>query len=115
MSRAAFPFLKSGLPLREANHNNDSALERETPMSVTKSLKSRPFRVFALSCLTLALVGCGAIQPKPFTEAEIKERVANDRIQMYADQEPIAAPIDFYEASARALKYNLDYKLKLME
>ena len=34
---------------------------------------------------------------------------------MYKDQEVIAAPIDFHEAAARALKYNLDYKLKLME
>ncbi len=34
---------------------------------------------------------------------------------MYADQEPMAGPITFHEASARALKYNLDYRLKLME
>ncbi len=34
---------------------------------------------------------------------------------MYADQEPVTAPIGFHEAVARALKYNLDYRLKLME
>lgn len=83
-------------------------------MSVMKS--SRPFsaRLLALSCLTLALAGC-AIKPTPFTADEIKDRVAQDRVQMYADQEPINAPISFHEAAARALKYNLDYKLKLME
>ncbi|WP_397474299.1 TolC family protein [Pusillimonas sp.] len=84
-------------------------------MSVTKIAKNSPVRLLALSCLTLALVGCGAIQPKPFTDDEIKERVEQDRVQMYADQEPITAPIDFHGAAARALKYNLDYKLKLME
>ncbi len=88
---------------------------RDPVMSVIKSVQSRPARMLALSCLALALAGCGAIQPKPFTATEIEDRVAGDRIQMYADQEPINAPIDFYEAAARALKYNLDYKLKLME
>lgn len=52
---------------------------------------------------------------KPFSQAEIGERVSQDVASMYKDQEVIAAPIDFHEAAARALKYNLDYKLKLME
>ena len=34
---------------------------------------------------------------------------------MYADQEAITEPITFHEATARALKYNLDYRLKLKE
>ncbi|MFC4236917.1 TolC family protein [Thalassospira xianhensis] len=34
---------------------------------------------------------------------------------MYRGQEPVTGPITFYEAVARALKYNLDYRLKLME
>lgn len=81
-----------------------------------KNMK-RPFptRLFAISGLALALAGCGTIQPVAFTETEIQERVAQDRVQMYADQEPIQGPVHFYEAAARALKYNLDYKLKLME
>lgn len=72
-------------------------------------------RTLALSCVTLVLAACGSIQPTPFTQAEIEQRVASDQLRMYADQEPISKPIDFYEAAARALKYNLDYKLKLME
>lgn len=68
-----------------------------------------------MSAVVLVLAGCGTVQPVAFTEDEIKARVAQDRLQMYADQEPITAPIDFHEALARALKYNLDYKLKLME
>jgi outer membrane protein TolC len=41
--------------------------------------------------------------------------VEEDRRGMYSDQEPVTRPITFYEAAARALKYNLDYRLKLME
>ncbi|NYT61178.1 TolC family protein [Alcaligenaceae bacterium] len=88
-------------------------------MSVTLSSPSRgrkiPVRSLAVSCVFLILAGCGAIQPVAFTDDEIKARVAQDRLQMYASQEAIAAPIGFHEATARALKYNLDYKLKLME
>lgn len=74
-----------------------------------------PTRLLSVSCIAIALAGCGSTSPVAFTPEEIKERVTQDRLQMYADQEPITAPIGFHEAAARALKYNLDYKLKLME
>lgn len=72
-------------------------------------------RLFALSSLTLFLVGCGTVTPVAFEPSEIQKRVQEDKTQMYANQEPITAPIGFHQAAARALKYNLDYKLKLME
>lgn len=79
-------------------------------------IMQRPYlKLGALTALTIALAGCSSLSPTPFTEAEIKERVAADRLEMYADQEPITGPISFNEAAARALKYNLDYRLKLME
>lgn len=65
--------------------------------------------------LVVVLTGCGLVSPKPYTEQEVEERVAKDRLSMYADQEPISKPLSFYEAAARALKYNLEYRLKLME
>ncbi|WP_159916538.1 TolC family protein [Pantoea sp. 18069] len=67
------------------------------------------------ACLPLLLAACGSITPKAFSTDEVRERAAQDMLSMYKDQEPIAGPIDFHEAAARALKYNLDYKLKLME
>ena len=72
------------------------------------------FRI-TVACMPLVLAACGSVSPKPFSQAEIGERVSQDVASMYKDQEVIAAPIDFHEAAARALKYNLDYKLKLME
>lgn len=63
----------------------------------------------------LMLVACSAMQPKPFTEQEMRQRVIDDQARMYREQEPVTGPISFYEAAARALKYNLDYRLKLME
>lgn len=64
---------------------------------------------------TLSLTACSQLEPKPYTQEQVSERIVQDRAAMYADQEPVVAPIGFHEAVARALKYNLDYRLKLME
>lgn len=63
----------------------------------------------------LMFAGCSTLVPQPYTQQDIKQRVTADLMAMYADQEPITKPITFHEAAARALKYNLDYRLKLME
>ncbi len=64
---------------------------------------------------TLLLGACSAMKPHEYTDEEGRQRIIRDQAQMYANQEPVTAPITFYEAAARALKYNLDYRLKLME
>lgn len=76
-----------------------------------------PTRLLAgCSALTLALVltGC-SVKPIPLTTEAVHERVAADQQRMYRDQEPVHGSISLEEAMARALKYNLDYRLKLME
>ncbi len=67
------------------------------------------------ACTVLLLAGCSSLQPQPAGKEEVRQRVVNDQVMMYAAQEPVSGPITFYEAAARALKYNLDYRLKLME
>lgn len=67
------------------------------------------------ACLPLVLAACGSVAPKAFTSDEVRDRAGQDILSMYQDQEPINGAIDFHEAAARALKYNLDYRLKLME
>ena len=69
-----------------------------------------------LTVLSVSLLaGCSSIAPAPFTNEEIKARVVRDQQEMYKDQAPIEKPITFHDAVARALTYNLDYRLKLME
>jgi Outer membrane protein len=72
-------------------------------------------RTVGLVAFGVALAGCAGTQPRPYTADDVKARVAADQQVMYAGQEPVTGPITFYEAAARALKYNLDYRLKLME
>lgn len=63
---------------------------------------------------TVMTSGC-LVRPKLITENEVKNRIDNDLPEMYKGQEAIGAPITLHEATARALRYNLDHKLKLME
>ena len=68
--------------------------------------------------LTLALLALGGctVTPQPLTPGELSTRAAENVAAVVApDQEPITAPIGLYEAMARALKYNLDYKVEMME
>lgn len=67
------------------------------------------------ACLPLLLAACGAVQPTAYSSADIRDRAAQDLVTIYQEQDPITGPITYHEATARALKYNLDYKLKLME
>ena len=69
---------------------------------------------WAAAAAALLLVGC-SMNPVKVTPDEIAERVRNDQAQMYKDQVPVSGRISYSDALARALKYNLDYRLKLME
>lgn len=65
--------------------------------------------------LTLFLAGCSSLNPVALQDQAVRDRAAADRVKMFDQQEPIAAAITMDEAIARALKYNLDLRLKQME
>lgn len=58
--------------------------------------------------------GCAVTTPK-LTEEDVMNRVNRDRQALHKDQEPLGAEISLEEAMARAIKYNLDHRLKIME
>ena len=62
----------------------------------------------------LALGGC-AIAPTPISVDERASQVAQDRAQLFAEQEPVTGPISLPEAMARAIKYNVNQRLRAME
>jgi outer membrane protein TolC len=68
-----------------------------------------------IGCSALALLGGCAVTPKPLTPSEIDTTAQKNWDIVDAEQEPVGAPIDLYEAMARGLKYNLDYKVEMME
>ncbi len=72
-------------------------------------------RLGIVAAAALVVSGCAVTRPEPLTQADVNARVKADKSKMYAGQEPVTGPITFSEAAARALKYNLDYRTKLME
>ncbi len=58
--------------------------------------------------------GC-AVKPVAITDEAHLKRATEDQRRLFDEQEPIKAPLTLHEAIARALKYNMDYRIRLME
>ena len=70
--------------------------------------------IFISMAVTLVLGGC-AVTPEPVTLESMEEQRDMDMNRIFANQEEVDGPITLYQAMARALKYNLDNRVKLME
>ncbi|SFX70888.1 Outer membrane protein TolC [Pseudomonas sp. NFACC36] len=67
-----------------------------------------------MSLLALVVSGC-AVTSEPIDRNVSEERARTDRQNMYKDQEPLNGPLTLHQAMARAVKYNLEGRLKVME
>ncbi|GAA6140184.1 TolC family protein [Hydrogenophaga sp. 5NK40-0174] len=87
-------------------------------MKKNQAITAQRNSLLARSAVVLAcaavMAGC-SVAPKALTADEVRDRVKEDTALMYENQEKIQAPVSMEEAIARALKYNLDYRLKRME
>ena len=63
-----------------------------------------------IAILAMTLLGGCSVTPDPYTSSDFEQMAAADLAAITADQEPLTKPIDLYEAMARALKYNLNYR-----
>ena len=71
-------------------------------------------RVLVPAVAVVMVAGC-AVKPTPFTEDEFRSIVESDRATWLGGMEAISGPICLDEAIARALKYNLDHRVRLLE
>lgn len=69
----------------------------------------------ALSALASAGLAACAISPDPLTLPQINVIAQNNASRVTANQEPVTRGISLYEAMARALKYNLDHRVEMMQ
>ena len=68
----------------------------------------------AVAPLLIALGGC-AVAVTPLAETEIADGARQNVMRLGAEQEPLKGTVSLYEAMARALKYNLDYRIEMMQ
>ena len=71
-------------------------------------------KLFGASLLALAISGC-AVTSDPIERSVSEQRAKSDLQGMYKDQEPLRGPLTLHQAMARAVKYNLEGRLKIME
>lgn len=71
--------------------------------------------IFLLSLVaSLSISGCGLV-PEPLSKDELNTFITEDKTTLFNQQEPLTEPLTLYQAMARALKYNLDHRVKIME
>ncbi|MFD2641624.1 TolC family protein [Pseudomonas japonica] len=75
---------------------------------------NKSHKLFAASLLALAISGC-AVTSEPIDRSASEERARTDLASMFKDQEPLGGPLTLHQAMARAVKYNLESRLKVME
>jgi len=87
------------------------------PIDNSKSARTPcPFRRLAVSCLVLTVVaGCASIEPQALSHSEIYATLQADKQALSKDIEPLNGPLTLDEAIARAIKYNAEHRLKMME
>ena len=67
----------------------------------------------ALGALCL-LAGCSVI-PVPLDAAQREAVAVEAEEKLFVGQDPLARPVTLYEATARALKYQMEYRVRMME
>lgn len=75
--------------------------------------KRAPLKI-AVGLMAMGLSAC-AITPEPLTLEQQLAQASADRSRMFDNQEPVSQAIDLEQAMARAVKYNLQQRLALME
>ncbi|WP_226668721.1 TolC family protein [Microbulbifer aggregans] len=75
-------------------------------------MRLAPLAAFSL---TAAILAACTIQPTAIDEETVNQRASSDWMATFGNQQPVTGPIDLNEAIARAIAYNMDNRLKLME
>ncbi len=94
---------------------------RSSPLSTESTAQRKPgtggrvFKLLLVSAAVMALGACGSITPAPLQAQQLIEANKSDRATAQRDVEPISGALTLDEAIARALKYNLDRRSRLME
>ena len=80
--------------------------------STHRRVRLSPAGMLAALAMTAVLAGC-TVTPNELAKEEIAANAADLQARVTANQEPVVGKITLYDAMARALKYNLDYRSEI--
>lgn len=73
-------------------------------------------KIKALSlAMSIVIIGGCSVTPDRITPIAVLEQTEKDNALIFDSQEPIDGPLDFSESLARAIKYNLNNRVQLMQ
>lgn len=64
---------------------------------------------------TLLVLGACAVTPEPIPDAQHLTRAVEERGHLFAEVPPLSGPLSLDEAIARALRFNYDHRLAMLE
>ena len=100
-------------------HLNPSSVKTENiglDATREKIMTSLPRKKVSLAIIAaLSLSACTTIQPQPVEAKHLLEQGKADLAAAQKDVEPITGELTLDQALARALKYNLDRRAKMMD
>lgn len=83
-------------------------------MSIFKAPGGSAVKFIGICLLTAGLGAC-SVGTKPTTVAERAARSEVDKATLFDGQEPLQGPLTLYDAIARAVKYNSEQRVSMME
>ncbi|HSK42146.1 MAG TPA: TolC family protein [Arenibaculum sp.] len=69
----------------------------------------------AASLTVALLLGACAVTPQPITDTQHLTRAVEEREHLFVDVPPLSGPLSLDEAIARALRFNYDHRLAMLE
>ncbi|MEL4181535.1 TolC family protein [Roseateles sp. PN1] len=97
------------------SEGHDPGRTRSAAAANGKAQRRSPWQLASVLGLAALMAACASVQPEPLKVGEIKSQAALDRSQSQQGVDPITGPLSLEEAIARALKFNLDRRTRLME
>ena len=84
---------------------------------IARTARSRRMALSRVPMALALMLGLGActLTPEPFAPEETQARIDQDRAVMFGGQEAPTAPITLYDAMARAIVFNQDNRVRVME
>ncbi len=73
------------------------------------------FKLLATTLAVITLAGCANLKPEALQDAAIVQQAKNVKEQQASAVEPISGPLTLEEAIARAIKYNAERQVRILE